>query len=191
MNGMALPTGRRGQAFALAGLAALVLLLWLGLVAPLAGWYAARADAIDRQSAVVAHLSVLASRLGGLEQRLAASAHPNAGAGPATDARAGADLQQQIEGMAGTAGAHLGSVEFLPPEQADGYQRIPLRVSLSARWPALIALLAAIETASPPLLLDDLHVRAAGSEGDPAPGAEASFVVILLRVPPARQGVPS
>jgi general secretion pathway protein M len=188
MNGMSLPTGRRGQAFAAAALFALVFLLWLSLVSPLAGWYAERGEEIDRQQALLEHQSALAARLPALEKQRAASEEDSAAdTQGATDARAGADLQQRIEGMAEAAGAHLASVEFLPPEQVGGYRRIQLRVSISTRWPVLVALMAAVETASPPLLIDDLHVRSAGSEGDPAPAAEASFVVEMLRTVPVHQ----
>jgi general secretion pathway protein M len=187
MNGISLPAGRKGQALAFAMLVSLLLLLYLGLVSPLADWYAQRGEEIDRQQAQLEHLSAVAAHLPALETQRAANAADNAAdVQGATDARAGADLQQRIEGMAGAAGAHLASVEFLPPEQADGYRRIPLRVSISTRWPVLVALMAAIETASPPLLIDDFHVRSAGSEGDPTPSADASFVVIILRTVPLR-----
>jgi general secretion pathway protein M len=192
MNGsFTLPTGRRGQAIAAAGLFALVIAAWFGLVAPLADWYAERGAAIDQKRVLLAHLSALALRLPALERQLATSADgKTAEIEGATDARAGADLQQQIEGMTEAAGAHLASTEFLQPEQADGYRRIQLRVSLSTRWPVLISLMAAIETASRPLLVDDFHVRAIGSEGDPTPAAEATFVVIMLRATPVRQTAP-
>ncbi len=178
---MNLPTGRRGQVYAVAGLAAVLLLLWQGLIAPLAGWYAARSDAIMQKRELAAHLQTLVAQLPVLEARAEHAAGQPRDASGATDARAGADLQQQIEAMAAQAGAHLASVEFLQPEAADGYKRIALRISLTGRYPVLIGLLAAIEQAAPPLFVDDLQLRATGGEGDPAPNAELTFVAITLR----------
>jgi general secretion pathway protein M len=182
---IALPTGRRGQIYAVGALVVLLLMLWLGVVAPLLGWYAARTDAIARQRMVTEHLATLVARLPALE----AQARREAGHSPdiegATDARAGADLQQQLEAMAAQAGAHLSRVEFLQTEPAEGYRRIQLRIDVTDRYPVLIGLLSAIEQASPPLFVDDLHLRAAGSEGDPTPHAEMTFVVVMLRAAPA------
>ncbi len=184
---LALPTGRRGQAYAAAGLLVLVALVWCAGIGPLLDWYGDRMEAIERQQDMVDHLSALATRLPALEKQLAAGAHDSAEAERITDARAGADLQQHPEAMAATAGAHLSSVEFLQPEQATGYRRISLRVSISARWPVVISLLAAIEMAAPDLLVDDLHVRAIGTDGNPTPSAEVTCVIVMLRTAPASQ----
>ncbi len=125
---VALPTGRRGQIVAVAGLAAIVLLLWLGLAAPVLGWYTARADAISQQRTQLDHLKLLVARLPALEARARdASRHAHDPAG-ASDAQAGADLQQQIAAKADKTGAHLASVEFLEPETVDGYRQIKLRI---------------------------------------------------------------
>ncbi len=182
---LALPTGRRGQLYALAGLAVALLLVWRAAAAPLLDWYAARQDAIVQQRALAAHLSTLVLRLPALEARARREAGQAHAAQDATDARAGADLQQQIEAMAAQAGTHIARAEFLPPEPAEGYRRIMLRITLTDRYPALIALLAAIEQADAPLFVDDLRLHAASGDGNPTPGAEMSFVVTMLRAAPA------
>ena len=177
----ALPTGRQGQIAALGGLFVLIVLVWFAVIAPLAGWYADRSDDIDRQRTLLAHLSALAARLPAVEAEFAHAKGRAATVEEATDARAGADLQQQIEAMAAPSGVTLSSVEFLASEPANGYRRIPLRITFTARWPALIALMQAVETASPSLIMDDLHVRVSAGEGNPTPTAEVNLVVTTLR----------
>ncbi len=180
-----LPTGRRGQIFAVAGLAIVLIMLWLGVVAPLLDWHAARADAIGQQRVLTEHLAALAARLPVLEVQARRDAGHAQSAEDATDARAGADLQQQIEAMAAKAGAHLSQVEFLQPEPADGYRLIQIRITLTDHYPVLISLIAAMGQSIPPLFIDDLHLRTDDSEDSPTPKAEMTFVVIMPRTVPA------
>ena len=64
----ALPTGQRGQVLA-AGLALLALVVvWLGMVSPLLGWYGARSDTLEAMQARAAREAALIEALPALRQ---------------------------------------------------------------------------------------------------------------------------
>jgi hypothetical protein len=158
-----LPTGRAGQALALAILAGLVVLIWSVVIAPLSQWYGERADLLGEQQILARRMTDIAASLGDA-RRLAATGSAGRAAttavrGGSTDAVAGATLQQLVQGMATREGAVLPSIETLPAVQAGAYRRIGLRVSLSAPWPVLIGLLHAIDEATPRMLIDDLQIH--------------------------------
>ncbi len=184
-----LPTGRMGQALALALLALLLGAIWVAVAVPVLEWHADRADALERRSALARRMAALAAGLPALQQQ-AASASASAGAGPAaiavldgaSDAVAAAALTQKLQEMAGQAGASLASTEALPAEQQGAYRRIAVRVAVSAPWPVLVRLLGAIEGATPQMLADELQIR--GQRGfirDGAAPLEASWVVMGFR----------
>ncbi len=181
-----LPTGRPGQALALALLGLLLAVAWLAVAVPVLDRHAERADAVERRGALARRMAALAAGLPGLQQQQAAAA----GAGPAaiavldgaSDAIAAAALTQKLQEMAGQAGASLASTEALPAEQQGAYRRIAVRIAVSAPWPVLVRLLAAIDGATPQMLADELQIR--GSRGfirDGAAPLEASWVVLGFR----------
>ena len=189
MNAMVanLPTGRRGHIFAVALLVLAVMILWTIIVSPLASFYSDRADELAAQQDKAAHMAVLAAQLSALKQRAEGAAH----AGPApslvlegpSDAVAAATLQNRVQDMASAVGTSLVSVENLPVEPiGTAYHRIGLKISLNANWPVLIALLKAVEQATPPMLIDDVQIH-----GSPLPmlnnnrGLEANFTIYALR----------
>jgi general secretion pathway protein M len=77
----------------------------------------------------------------------------------ASDAIASANLQSRIEGYASAVGATIGSTESLPVETRDGYRRIGLRFALNGPYETLVRLLARLEEATPPLVVDNLQVH--------------------------------
>jgi hypothetical protein len=77
----------------------------------------------------------------------------------ASDAIASATLQTRIEELAASVGATIGSTESLPAEVRGGYRRIGLRYALSGPYETLVKLLAKLETATPPLVIDNLAVH--------------------------------
>ncbi len=163
MAEMVLPTGRRGQVLAVAIAVVALMVLWFGIMLPLADWHTARNEAIERQRALAARMEALAASLPALRQRaasLAAGPAPQALLEGASDAVAGAALQEQVQAMAVEAGSPLTSAEALPAEPAGAYRRISLRVALSAPYPVLVHLLGAIADATPRMLVDDLQVQA-------------------------------
>ena len=90
---------------------------------------------------------------------------------PAT-AIAAAALQSRIEGLAASVGATIGSTESLPSEARSGYRRIGLRYVLSGTYETLVKFLAKLEAATPPLVIDNLHIH--GVLRRPGPGAPAA-----------------
>ncbi len=163
MAELALPSGRRGQVLAVAIAAVALLVLWFGIVLPLAGWHASRAASLERQAVLAGRMEALAASLPALRRRaatLAAGPAPQTLLEGASDAVAGAELQEQVQAMAVEAGSPLTSAETLPAEPAGAYRRISLRVSLSAPYQTLVHLLAAVADATPRMLVDDLQIQA-------------------------------
>ena len=77
----------------------------------------------------------------------------------ASDAIASANLQSRIEGFAASVGATIGSTESLPVDTHDGYRRIGLRFALTGPYETLVRLLAKLEEATPPLVVDNLQIH--------------------------------
>jgi hypothetical protein len=183
-----LPSGRAGQMLALGVLGVALLALWLGAGAPLRDWYADRAERLDQQRLLVAHMTEVAAALPELTGQ--------AGAGALavrideTDALIAAGLQQRLMHLAAEAGTEIASAETLPPEQTAGLKRIRLRVAMRAPLPQLLKLLRAIETDTPPLLIDDLDLRADAAPDPDSPALEARFSVITLRAGTASAAPP-
>lgn len=181
-----LPDGPRGRATALGlGLVAL-LLLWFGLASPLLDWHAARAEALGRQQLLLTRMEALAESLPEWRR----TAEQTAARGPAratllegtTDALAAASLQGQMQQLANRAGVSVRSLEILPAEARGAYRRIAIRVSADGQWPALLALLRAIQEATPRMLVDGLALRGPDMRvRTETPPLSAGFVVIGFR----------
>jgi len=183
-----LPTGRRGQALAVALLLLVLAAAWAAVASPLLSWHADRAEALQQRTTLARRMAQVAAGLPDLQRQAAAAA----AAGPATtallegasDAVAGATLQQLIQDMAGRAGATLSSTEALPAEAVAAFRRIGVRVALSAPWAVLVQLLHAVEQSSPQMLVDDLQIHGVRQFGTTSePPLEASFVVLGFRAP--------
>jgi hypothetical protein len=189
MTGAELPQGRRGQLLAVAILVLLLGAGWLAVGAPLADWYAARQERLDRQAALLARMQSVAAGFAALQRRAEArqregaeARQPEGAALPfdASDELLAAGLQERLQRLATEAGAQLASTEVLASEPGDGLRRIRVRASLTAPWPAVAALLHALAAEPQGLLVDDLSLRMAGGEQG-SRLMEASFVVIALR----------
>ena len=186
-----LPSGRRGQALALAMLALNLLVLWLGIGAPLYAWYASEADRLDDQRRLVARMAALAATLPDLaRQASAARAGGNTARQGDSDALAAAALQQRLEHLASDAGIEIASVETLPTERSGGIKRIRLRVTWQASWPDLLTLLGAIETDTDSLLIGELELRADATHDADAPRLTGQFTLIALRADASAEAAP-
>ena len=158
-----MPTGRRGRLLALS----LVVLALGGLyflaVAPLVDLYRGREARLDDGRILLPHLQAAAAALPGLRAQVAelhaAARTRKVTLDGASDAIASANLQSRIEGFAASVGATIGSTESLPAEAVDGYRRIGLRFALNGPYETLVKLLAKIEEATPPLIVDNLQVH--------------------------------
>ena len=77
----------------------------------------------------------------------------------ATDAVAGASLQQAVQDIASHAGATVLSAEMLPPTAAGSYRRIGVHMAVSGSWPEFTRLLATALQATPRMLVDNVQLR--------------------------------
>ncbi len=182
----ALPDGRRGRLLALGVTLLLLLAVWFGAVQPLVDSYDSGAAALRQRRELAGRMADLAGTLGTLRRQAAtlANAGPPATAtlSGSTDAVAAASLQGLLESMTGAAGAHLTSAEALPAEQLGAYRRVSLRVSVDATWATLIALLQAIERATPRMFVDELQLHAQPtSEKVRELPLDISFTVLAFR----------
>ncbi|MGA8755763.1 MAG: type II secretion system protein GspM [Stellaceae bacterium] len=158
-----LPTGRRGQLLALALLVLVLGCVYFLAVTPLVDLYQQRAAKIEDGRLLLPRLEAVADGLPALRSRVAelraAARTRKVTLDGASDAIASANLQSRIEGFASSVGATIGSTESLPAETRDGYRRIGLRFALNGPYATLVRLLAKLEEATPPLVVDNLQVH--------------------------------
>ena len=171
LGSFTLPDGKRGQALAVALTLVAIALVWMVAVAPLMGWYEDRAAALAQQQELGARMVALSREIPALRRAVSAAGLQSADdqlllAGK-TDAIAGANLQSSLQSLATTAGTSLDSAELLPVESSGGLRRIGMQVSVTATWPVLIALLQAIGTARPRMIVGDFSVTNAAQTGTP------------------------
>jgi general secretion pathway protein M len=158
-----LPTGRQGRLLAL-----VLLLIALGGIyvlaaAPLLDVYAELDKALENRRMLMPRLAAAGTDVPALraritELRAAASTHAVALEG-ASDAIASANLQSRIQELASSADVTIRTTESLPAELRGDYHRIGLRLVLTATYDNFLSLLAKLETAMPPLVIDNLRVR--------------------------------
>lgn len=177
-----LPDGRRGQVLAAALTLTLLAAAWFAVASPLIGWYGHRAEALAQRRVLLRHMRDVAALLPSLKQQQR-GAHPTAALlSGQTDALAAAAMQSAVQAMAAAAGVDLASLETLPAEARGAYRQIGLRVSLSASWPALTALLHRARTGDPRMLVDDLAVRPVPMrQRSAATPVNASFTLLAFR----------
>jgi general secretion pathway protein M len=185
-----LPTGRRGRLLALLLLLVALSAAYLAAAVPLLDLYAHRRTQLEDGRTLLPRLQAKAEELPALRARLA---ELSAAAGAqrvtldgASDAIASAALQSRIEALAAAVGATIASTESLPAEPRGGYRRIGLRFVLNGPYQTLIQLLAKLEAASPPLVVDNLQIhgvlRRPGLQAGPAdPGLDATLDVFGFR----------
>ncbi len=193
-----LPEGVRGRVLAVALLVVVLAALWAGIAVPLTDWYAERADSIDRQTTLARRMAQISADLPALRAEAATTqaAAPVAVLGGASDAVAGAALQQRLQQIGASLGATLSSTEVLAGEPAGAYRRIGVRLAVNARWPVIVRLLEAVASNTPRLLVNDLQVqslRAVVADADPA--MNVTMVVFGFRAgaaaPPAAPPSPA
>ena len=182
---MTLPTGPRGRTLALGLTLVVVGAAWFGIAAPVLDWYQNRTETLRRQLALQQRMAVLVETLPALREaaETARSSHPTAALfSGGTDALAAAALQQKLDEMAAAAGLRIGSQEILPSQAADSLRAIPVRVTITSPWRALVNLLEATANAETPMMIDDLRLRALpGGAPTQDPLIDASFLVTAYR----------
>ena len=182
-----MPKGRLGR------LSALILLLislagfYLLAINPLLDFYAQRQAVLEQRRMLLPHLKAAAEELPELRARAselrAAANNRKVTVEGASDSIASANLQSRIEELASSVGATIGSTESLPGEVRSGYRRIGLRYVLSGPYETLVRLLAVLEAATPPLVIDNLHIHGVlRRPGTPAAaGLDAGLDVFAFR----------
>ena len=159
-----LPTGLLGRWLALA-----LLLLALGIgyligAIPVLELYAEREAALEQRRLLEPRLRAAADEVPALRARLAelqASANSRKiMLEGSSDAIASANLQSRIDELAASVGITVASTEGLAAENRGPYRRIGLRIAVNGEYDNLLALLAAIDKAIPPLVVDNLQIRA-------------------------------
>ncbi len=186
---LALPEGKAGQALAALITVLALAALWVGIAAPLAGWFSARAGLLAAERQEIARGDALQQSLPALRAAAAAAAKQADANGillaDGSDAIAGADLQADLQGLAAQNGTSLDSIAMVPAQQAGALRRIGVQVSVTATWPVLIALLGAIDAARPRMIVDQLTVTSPGpiDAGQDAP-LQAGFTVAAYRTGP-------
>lgn len=178
-----LPTGREGRVIAVGIAVVIPLVLWFGVGAPLAGWYAQRAASLAERQELARHLEQLVATIPDLQRR---AAQEQSGEGTDwllagnTDAIAAAALQEKVQAMAGATGATIASVEILPVQELGSYRRIGLRVAVYARaWSGLAGLLQRLEQDMPKMLIAELEIRALPSRNANSDTPTSAIVTIL------------
>ena len=183
-----LPTGRRGQGLAVALLVLALALLWLGVVSPAYGWFADRADLLQRRQVLAARSAVVAASVPALQRQVAESGTEPRSAllEGGTEAIASAVLQQRLQEMSDRADVRLTSAEVLAAEASGPYRRIRVRAAVTGTWPRLVALLADVDRGAPRMLVDELQFGASRTVTVDQPKLlDASFTAIALYAGPS------
>jgi general secretion pathway protein M len=158
-----MPTGSRGRLLALSLLFVVLGGIYLVVVSPLRDLYVARAAVVENQRMLLPRLRATADEVPALrarvEQLRTAAGTRKITLEGASDALAAAALQSRIEELATSVGATIGSTESLPAEARSGYRRIGLRYVLSGPYETLVKFLAKLDSATPPLVIDNLHIH--------------------------------
>ena len=156
-------TGYQGRLLAVLLLLVVLGGIYLVVALPILDLYAGRAAVLENRRMLVPRLKAAAEELPGLRARVA-ELRATAGARKVTlegssDAIASANLQSRLEELATAAGVAISSTEGLPAEARGLYRRIGLRIAISGAYESIVKLLAAIETSTPPLVLDNLQIH--------------------------------
>ncbi len=179
-----LPEGVRGRVLAVLILLIAVATAWAGVGLPLTEWYGERADTIERQGTLTRRMAQIAADLPRLRTQAASpqTAVPVTVLDGASDAVAGAALQQRLQQIASGLGATLASTELLSGDPAGAYRRIGIRITVSSTWPVIVRLLDAIAGNTPRLLVNDLQIQAMrASLTDANPTLNVTMVVFGFR----------
>ena len=159
-----LPEGARGRFLACALTVLALAVLWLGIIMPLWGWYASRAQDMADRHVMLEHMQTIRDGLPELSRRVRAAGAQAAGTTilltGGTDAVAGAQLQQITDGMLNRHGIAPTEEEAVQPDASGRLRRIGVRLKFQAQWADLVAFLRELETSRPRLFADDLHIQA-------------------------------
>jgi len=152
-----------GRVAALALLLVLLALVWVVGLSPLLDSYRADRETVAFASDQLPRLQQLAASAPLLRAELERISRDPTGStrllSGASDALAGADLQNRVSQDATRHGLALRSAQVLPPVAEEGFRRIGIRVALEGSIAGLHRLLYTIETSPTFLFVDNLEIR--------------------------------
>ncbi len=139
--------------------------LHVAVIAPVFGVYSEREAILANDRLLAPRLRAAAAEVPQLQAQLAqlnqvASRRKIVLEG-SSDAIASAGLQSRIDEIAGAAGVAIASIEGLSAETRGFYRRIGLRIAVRGSYEGMVRLLAAVEMANPPLVVDNLQIHGA------------------------------
>jgi general secretion pathway protein M len=175
-----LPTGVPGRCLAVALLLVALGIGYLVVAVPVLDLYDQREARLAQEHMLEPRLRAAADEVPALRARLselqASASNRKITLEGSSDSIAAANLQSLIDELATSVGVTVASTEGLPPDNRGAYRRIGLRIAINGEYENLLALLAAIDKATPPLVIDNLQIHArlqaiAMLRAPPAPGA--------------------
>lgn len=165
--------------------------IWLGVLAPLVEWHADRDETLRRQRALAHRMAALVETLPALRGIASEAGDSGQQTGALlaaeTDPLAASELQQKLDALATASGVRIGSEEILPVQADGNFRAIAVRVTLTAPFRSVVALLKALAEADVPMMADELQLRGptANSRDGDLP-IDANFTVTAYRA--AAQG---
>ncbi|AOX18842.1 type II secretion system protein GspM [Kozakia baliensis] len=161
----ALPNGRAGQAWALGFAAAIVVLIWLIVIAPIWSLYARRAEALEMQRRMTVQMSALSDALPGLRRASASSpVKTDFLVKGASAAIASANLEDDVQRASSNANVAMASIENAPAMTVGAHQRIGLRLVFDAPFANAVRFMTELEKSSPAVAIDEVHIEASDDD---------------------------
>jgi general secretion pathway protein M len=180
MNPDIIRYARSGAAVAI--LLGLLLLPYVLVVSPVIDLYRSSRQELAEARAQLGRAAVFASRVERLRASLASLDQGNANRGEflqgQNESLAAAQLQNQLKVFVDAAQAELKSTQTLPSRKEGTLSRVTVRAQLSATTTGVQAVIYAIESFSPRLVIDNLDIRARPQ----ARGGNQSYDDLLLDI---------
>ncbi len=135
---------------------------YLFVVPPLMANYSDTRDAVEQSATMLARYNSLAARQPALEKQIEELKGRRTSreiylAG-ATDALAAAELQNRVKRIIEDQSGNLRSIQPVPGTSDSGFQRVMIRVQMSATMGALHRILHGLESAKPFLFIDNMEI---------------------------------
>jgi len=148
---------------ALALLVLVLIVAWLLIIEPERAAFAEQDTRIERANQLLARYERIIGEEAGLRAEIERLRQSDGSPDPFLKGESSqiiaAELQNQIQNMVSGEPGDIRSIQVLPETLEDGFEKIGLRVTLTAAVPAMQKVFYDIETAVPALFIDNLDVR--------------------------------
>ena len=142
--------------------AGVIFAVYVFAVAPILTGYAETDTAVSEAAELLERYRRIAAARPAVQTRLdelkARQSEIGTYLGGATDALAGAELQELVNATVGKGGARLRSVQILPVKSDGGFRRIAVRVQMTATIAQVLGVLHALEAGPTFLFVDNLEI---------------------------------